>query len=271
MKTLNNTLTDFCKQVGGTTPTELEQGKMFLVDAINYTLRCFDWDRTEIERISYTPLTANQEEYDLPFNFEKMNSVRLLSINGYPYTRVGYFISKNRSKVSIYPTPSKSGDWLEFTYSARQKELSLDDYKTGNITTLINGSTTVVANGTSWTNSMIGAWIKVTNSWSLSGDGEFYQIASVNSATSLELAKPYNGQSFSGSNPYLIGEVPVINPDFGEMVVFKALQLYHVKNKDYGSADRYEKEFETRLQRCKDYEASKTTSYVVENVGIYRK
>lgn len=270
MKTLGQLTTDFCNQTGGTTETEITQAKMFIGDSINYVLSCYDWDRTEVTVTNIVPLRAGVERYDLPFNFKKMDGVRLLAVTGYPYTRVGYFIDENRTGISIFPTPPGDGDWLEYTYAARQKTLTLSDYTTGNVISVENGSQTVLGLGTVWSQQMVGSYIKLGEAWDVGGDGEFYQIQAVNSPTSLTLTRPYQGNSTNASMTYLIGQIPVMNPDFHEMVNFKALQMYMIKNRDFKAADRYGEEFETRLERMKDYEASKTTSYVVENSGIFR-
>jgi hypothetical protein len=65
-------------------------------------------------------------------------------------------------------------------------------------------------------------WLKIT---APSGDNQWYQISSIESATSLTLVNTYQGGSTSGAS-YTIGQMPLLLEDFHDILVFDALVTY---------------------------------------------
>lgn len=99
----------------------------------------------------------------------------------------------------------------------------------GTISYYQNGST-VTGSGTAWTTNMEGRWLNIpfTSSNTTSGDNEWYQIKTVNSATSLTLFNDYQGPSItSASSGYTIGEVSLIPEDYQDLALWRALWIYH--------------------------------------------
>lgn len=133
------------------------------------------------------------------------------------------------NEILLYPIPATSiTDALTFVFSRDQKDLSIADYTTGGILTATNGGTTIVGTGTAWTTKMNGRFIRITDSNSdNTGDGEWYEIDTVTSATQLSLVTPYNGLSIAaGSAPYIIGQVSILPEDAQEVPILKALEIY---------------------------------------------
>lgn len=99
------------------------------------------------------------------------------------------------------------------------------------------------------------------------GDGLWYQIASVNSATSITLYQPYQGTSISGDAGFIIGQMPLIAEDFQDMPIWKALFHYFttiVDNK--GQAEAHLQTYNTKLALLQEYSGTNTT-----NVNLSRR
>lgn len=131
--------------------------------------------------------------------------------------------------LAFYPAPSSAtASAGTLAYQREQKDLSIADYTSGTILTATSAGTTVVGSTTSWTAQMAGRYIRITDSNTANtGDGYWYEIASVESTTSLTLVAPYNGTSISaGSASYTIGQVSIIPEDFQMVPIHRALELY---------------------------------------------
>lgn len=145
--------------------------------------------------------------------------------------------------LSFYPGPSSATtNAITVSYHREIKDLSIADYTTGTITTITSGSTTVTGSGTTWTAQMAGRYIRITDSSTANtGDGYWYEIASVTSATVLELTAPYNGTSIAaGSAAYTIGQVSIVPEDFQMVPMYRALELYFTSIKpEKDRADKF--------------------------------
>lgn len=130
---------------------------------------------------------------------------------------------------SFYPAPaSATTDAGLISFKRSQKDLSIADYTTGTIVSIANGATTVTGSGTSWTSQMAGRYIRITDSNTANtGDGAWYEISSVTSATVLELVVAYSGTSISaGSATYTIGQTSIIPEDFQMVPLHRTLEHY---------------------------------------------
>lgn len=65
-------------------------------------------------------------------------------------------------------------------------------------------------------------WIKLTAPL---GDNGWYQVSSIESATSLTLVNPYRGTTTSGAS-YTIGQMPLLLEDYHDVLVFDSLVTY---------------------------------------------
>lgn len=138
-----------------------------------------------------------------------------------------FFIFGNQ--ISFFPTPSSStANAITFSYGRKQKDLSIADYTTGTITSIANGASAVVGSGTTWTTKMANRWIRFTDSDTANtGDGEWYEIASVESTTGLTLDLLYNGTSISaGTAAYTIGQCSLFPEAFQMLPLYKGLVHY---------------------------------------------
>lgn len=199
---------------------------------------------------SFTVSTvANQQFYKMPPNYSKLKTVTITvgnlqwtpqeiltriewdRLNVFPYYSDipnNYFIypgGDHGSQIGIWPIPSSNGNTITFNYKFRIPDLSLVDATAGTVS-VANGGTTVTGVTTGWiptTNAQLESrWIQFSPN---KGDNLWYQVASVDSATSLTLFTPYQGISVSAGN-YTLGQMPILMEDFQDMLVWKPLIFY---------------------------------------------
>jgi len=140
-------------------------------------------------------------------------------------------------KVALWPRPSTDGNFIRINGKIRVSDLNVADYTTGNIDIVTNGSIAVTGAGTpNWNATMVGKWIRVTHSATAasSGDGEWYEIISVPSTTTLTLARPYGGRSLTtgAAAAYIIGHMPLLPEAFHDLPEIYGAYRYWTKEKD---------------------------------------
>lgn len=143
-----------------------------------------------------------------------------------------YFIFAGQ--VGLWPTPSSTGNTINVVQRSRVIDLSVADYTTGTITTIANGGTVVTGSGTAWTSQMVGRSIRITMlDTAGTGDGLWYEIASVASSTSLTLVRAYGGTAIAaGSAAYTIGQMPLLPEAYHDMPWQWAAGTYWQKEAD---------------------------------------
>src|SRR6185312_10498013 len=211
------------------------------------------WDAPLIETAT-TAITVGVQFYPLPPNYSKLKSLTINvgnlqwtpkevftteewnQLNVFPYYSDipnNFFMypgGDHGAQVGIWPIPSTTGNLITYSYKFRVPDLSLEDYTTpGTIsvtskTTAVTGSLTSFIPTTNISNES--RWIQFAQP---NGDNNWYQITSVNSATSLTLYQPYQGITVSatGAGTYTIGQMPLLMEDFHDMPIWKALMYYY--------------------------------------------
>lgn len=172
------------------------------------------------------------------------------------------------------PSVSNPGNYdFTFTLSATQGGTTITPTSSGGVAPLQGGpilaynqaGNVITGSGTSWTTNMANRWINIpeTQSNSTSGDDKWYQIQSVESATSLTLYGDYQGQSTAGA-AYTIGEVPILPEDYQDLALYRALWIYHNSiDPDVTQARVYKDLYDSGMEVL-DYEfSSKTTNPVL--------
>jgi len=202
-----------------------------------------------LEASLYASTVASQQFYELPKNFGKLKTITvtigstkyqpilITSREQWDNLNATTSITSNipeycfifDKQIGFYPKPSSATtNAIYLQYHKNLKDLSIADYTTGMIVSIANGGTAVVGSGTTWTVKMAGMFIQFTDSTTANtGDGEWYEIESVESATTLTLKVPYQGLSISaGSGAYTIGQVSLLPEDIQILPVFQALVAY---------------------------------------------
>lgn len=182
-------------------------------------------------------------------------------------------------QIGIWPIPSTTGNVITFNYKFRVPDLSVADYTTPGTVSVSNGSTAVTGSGTSWTvtpnQQLESRWIQFapTASSSTTGDGLWYQIASVNSATSITLYQPYQGTTVTSSPAasYTIGQMPLIAEDFQDMLVWKALTYYFSSIVDNPKKrEEFKQVYDEKLRLLADYSGTNTVNVNLSPKRAYR-
>lgn len=237
---------------------------------------------------SYTMSTVSQQQfYNMPPNYSKLKTITITNgslkwtptevlsrvewdrLNVFPYYADipnNFFIypgGDHGGQVGIWPIPSSAGMTLTYNYKFRIPDLSIADTTgTASVTTL-----TTAVTGTGFVptvNSQSEArWIQFAQP---TGDNLWYQIASINSSTSLTLFAPYQGATISGGN-YTIGQMPLLQEDFHDMLLYKALVYYFstiVDNK--GKREQFQAIYDSKLELLAEYSDSNTV-----NVNLGRR
>lgn len=192
-------------------------------------------------------------------------------INTLPYTSdiPNYYFIYN-GKLSIFPIPSTTGNIVTFNYKTRVADLSFADYSTGTIAVggAVAGDYTITGSSTAWTTATfpistdIGYYnlnLKINPPY---GDGIFYPIKQFTSATTLELLLPVvNAPNIILNTTYTIGQIPLLQEDFHDMLVYGALKTYYssiVKDKE--RFQEYDALYQERLTLLEAYAGTKSVN-----------
>jgi len=220
-------------------------------------------DTINVGQLKYSPAPVQtRAEWDL--------------INLLPYTSdiPNYYFIYN-GKLSIFPIPSTTGNIITFNYKARVADLTFADYSTGNIANAgaVAGDTTVTGASTNWLSSGgypsgvdIGYYnlqLKINPPY---GDGIFYPIRQFTSNTVLELLLPIvNAPNITGSTTYTIGQLPLLQEDFHDMLVYGALKIYYSSIvKDADKFKEFSALYQERLELLQAYAGTKSVNVDLE-------
>lgn len=208
------------------------------------------------------------------------------SLNFLPYTSdiVNYFFIYNGA-VEFYPIPSTTGNIIQFNYKGRVPDFSFIygsaagaaltaggtayDYVVGTITPPSVGSTSVTGASTSWNTTggfPLNTDVTIFNLYLVvnpgKGDGIYYPIARFNSDTSLTLATPAVNQPTSAAGAtYVIAQMPLLQEDFHDMLVYGALQTYYASVKvDKNQYAFFKQQYDERLKLLEEYAGTKSVN-----------
>ena len=190
-------------------------------------------------------------------------------LNALPYTSDipnHFYIYQN--KVGFWPIPSSSGNVITFNYKARVPDLSFDDYTTGSLSGLTAGSNTVTGVLTNWNStglyplntdlSFFNLYLQITPP---SGEGIWYPIQRFTSDSTLVLSMPLQNVPSSTATSYTIGQLPLLEEDFHDMLVYGALETYYSSIVDNDkSYQKYKDAYDIRLQLLEDYAGTKSVN-----------
>lgn len=132
------------------------------------------------------------------------------------------------------------------------------------VTTLNGGNIGSVLN--------LNLWLRIN---SPKGDGNWYQISSIETDTSLTLINPYQGGSVSGAT-YTIGQMPLLLEDFQDIPVYQPLIYYFstIQPND-AKASEFKEARERGIKMLDDYCGTKSLNVnlamprVGENPNLY--
>jgi len=135
-------------------------------------------------------------------------------------------------QLLLYPTPTSASNTITVNARRKSRDLNVADYTTGTITTVATTgtTTTITGSGTTWHTGMIGRWIRITDGSAantLSGDHQWYEIATVPTSTTLTTVRAYGGTAMAAASAtYTIGQVSLIPEPHNQLPIFSALEIY---------------------------------------------
>jgi len=188
-------------------------------------------------------------------------------INFLPYTSdIPNYCFIYNGTLRIFPIPSTTGNIITFNYKTRVADMTYADYSIGTLASggMVAGSTTVTGLASLWTVFPQGINIQYQNLYikanpETGGDGIWYPILKFNSATSLTLALPVvNAPNITAATTYTIGQMPLLQEDFHDMLVYGSLEVYFSTIvKDPEKFKQYKDMNKDRLELLEDYAGTK--------------
>lgn len=252
-----------------------EAHRIFIAETNGYFTEATATDLTE----------ASVQNYPLPFNCEKLNTVTIVEGNfNYPIKPIFsrerwdmlqlttnitadppeyYFI--DAQQIYFWPTPATADLTINFNYKKRVIDLNTADITGTTITTLTQGAKSLTVSA-GLTVQMAGFWIRPTfDTAANTGDGNWYEIASVTNATTATLIRDYGGTSIAaGTAACTIAQMPIIPEAFHPSLVDYAVAEYWDMNHEPTRAAVYRNKWNDALHKGKIYAATKTTNMVVD-------
>lgn len=289
MMTYTSTRNLFGKLVNDASTATLALGDTLINTSYREILASQPWQFLEASKTDVT--VASQQNYLLPYNCSKITNVTvligtvryvpkeitsreewdMLNLNSAIRSNIPVFWYQWGGQLYLWPTPSASSNTITINYKKQIRDLSKADYTTGTITTATNGSDAIVGSGSSWTANMAGNYLQITNTNAAkTGDGIWYEIESIDSATTLTLVKPYGGTSIAtGSATYIIGDVPLISEEYQILPVYRACQIFFSSvQPDVSKSELYKNLYTEQLAAMKLTYGSKATSPVLKTDDI---
>lgn len=155
------------------------------------------------------------------------------ALNAIPYTSdipAHFYIYQNQ--VLFWPIPSTPGNIISFNYKARVADMTYADFATGTITVAV-GNNAVTGASTTWNS--VGTYplntdLSFANLMIVGtppkGDGLLYPIQRFTSDTALLLNLPVVNTPTAAGQSYIIGQFPLLQEDFHDLLVYSALSIY---------------------------------------------
>lgn len=217
-----------------------------------------------VSKIKNDTITVGQLQYT-PAPVRSIQEWTML--NALPYTSDipnYYYIYNNQ--VMFWPIPSTSGNIITFNYKGRVADLSFSDYSTGTLEDIEVGSDTITGVTTAWNttgnfplNTDLGYFNLFLRIEPPEGDGIWYPIKQFTSDTEVQLLQPIQTAPSSTASIYTIGQLPLLQEDFHDMLVFGALKIYFSSiKKDDGKYKQFAAEYQTRLELLENYAGTKS-------------
>ncbi len=189
-------------------------------------------------------------------------------LNALPYTSDipnYFFIYQNQ--VMFWPIPSTSGNIITFNYKARVPNLSYADYATGTIAGTA-GSNAITGTSTAWNatgNFALNTDLSFANLYFKAtppkGDGLWYPIQRFTSDTALQLNLPIVNMPVVTGASYIIGQFPLLQEDFHDMIVYGALMVYFGSiKKDPDQFKLFETLYNNKLVLLEAYAGNKSVN-----------
>lgn len=248
-----------------TAGANLTLGDQLINDHYRSILGLKDWPF--LRRLRTLTTTASTQFYNLPYDVNLVESIYVtvgstrytprrapsrefwdnLNTTSYTSDIPEYYIVYN-GQLGIWPTPASSSNTISVNAKVNVIDLNTADITSTTIATLANGGTALTVSA-GLTAQMVGFWIRPTFSTTANtGDGRWYEISAVASATAATLARGYGGVSISiGTAASTISQMPLLPEAYHHLPVYGAASVYWATNALDGSvqrADRFKRMYD---------------------------
>lgn len=264
---------------GSTNATDLTQGKQDI--NIGYSRFNAAIARYFTRKQAFTNLVASQRYYQTPIDSIRVSQVAVVVSTGYEYPLqevtneyewrellvtpsyatnfISHYFVYGNDQIGLYPLPSTTiSNGLRFVYQPQDVFLTKDDYTTGTIT-ITNGSVSLTGAGTSWTQAAHGNMqFQVTDG----SDGNWYDISSVGSSTSITLKTPYVGPSVAAVT-YRLGQVFIFPSEYDDTPVDYALSRFFESHGNPSRAKYHLDKYQASVDDAIEKYASSSISNVI--------
>ena len=218
----------------------------------------------QVSKIKNDTITIGQLQYT-PAPIQSIQEWTQLNALPYASDIPNYFFIY-QNKVHFWPIPSSSGNIITFNYKSRVPDLTFDDYVHGWVRNASKGTYYITGNGTDWDQRFpLNTDLLFQNLFlSLNppnGDGLWYQIDTFFTPSQLAITQPLQANTPGDNIFYTIGQLPLLQEDFHDMLVYGALKIYFssiVKDKDKYA--QYNDLYQSRLTLLERYAANKSVN-----------
>lgn len=266
-----------------TASDNLLYGDQIANDEIKHICALKDWPF--LERLRTISTTAATQFTTLPYDCDQVRGVSVLPVgstirytpvlvpdrrrwdelNLVPFTSdipEYYFVFAGQ--IGLWPTPTSTGNTISVIQKTKPIDLSIADITGTTVSTIANGDTAMTVSG-GLTTLMAGMWIRITYTGAANtGDGQWYEIAGIGSATTLTLVRAYGGTTIAaGTAACTIGQVPLLPEAFHDTPWKLSAATYWAKEADKRS-DFYQKQHDDDLAELIRTWSSPTTDFVIE-------
>lgn len=234
-----------------------------------------------ISKMKTTAITVGQ----LVYQTYPVNSIaEWVKLNALPYNSEipAYFFLYN-NQLNFYPIPSATGNIITLYAQVFTPDMTYADNTTGTVASLAVGSNAITGSATTFsTGSSIPTGVDLTfaniyfTPTAPKGDGFNYQVQSVTSDTALTLIKPIVYAPTTSGGSVMLGQYPLLAPDFHDALVYGALRTYFSSiAKDTDKAGYFGGLYQEKLTQMDFYLSTKQvsvdlgTSPVQRNANLY--
>jgi hypothetical protein len=266
-----------------TSSTNLTFGSQIMNDDYRHMLALRDW--SFLHRLRTATTVASTTFVALPYDVDLVESV-FVTVSGTRHTpkpapsrefwdRLHQSVQTSdtpeywyvfNGEIGLYPRPATSSNVISINARVRAIDLNTADDTTRTITTLANGSTALTVSA-GLTAQMAGFWIRPTFSTTANtGDGQWYEIASVTSGTVGTLVRNYGGVSIAvGTASSTIAQMPLLPEIFHDTPVYGAAAIYWYRAGERAKADAYKKKHDDDMAELLLNWSSPNTNMVLDD------
>ena len=263
--------------------TNLTLGDQLINDEIRHICALQDFPWTHKARTMTT--TASTQFKALPFDIDLVESVfvtvssqryvpklihsreqwDILNRSNYTSDYPEYALVYN-GELGLWPIPATSSNVITVNGKLRVIDLNTADDTARTITTLANGSNALTVSA-GLTAQHPGFFIRPTFSTTANtGDGNWYEIATVTGATTGTLVRLYGGNSIAaGTAACTISQMPILPEDFHDLPVFKAAETYWNMEGNFVKAATFAKAYSEGLQTLVNQYKSPISDLVIDD------